>query len=77
MRNAEGLTGGIEPQAVGALIEDGTGAQWVRVHRSGGPAPWHRVDFRDKREPWSVWSAIPEPTYFYAPTTPAETGGGQ
>ena len=74
MRNNEGLTGGIEPQQVGAVIEDGEGCVWVRVHPSGGPAPWHRTDFRDQREPWSVWSAIPEPTHIHARHEPMATG---
>lgn len=55
----------IEPTDVGARVEDGTGARWVRVHRPGGSAPWWRylVDERDPdSEVWAVWSAIPEPT---------------
>lgn len=48
----------IEPQEVGAVVTDIYGNEWVRVHKSGGPAPWHRVDWSSVIEPWSVWSAI-------------------
>lgn len=73
----EVLTGGVEPQDVGAHIEDGTGAEWVRVHRAGGPAPWHLVSWRaaQRREPWSTWSAIPEPTLLLNHRRPGTRSG--
>jgi hypothetical protein len=75
-----GLTGGVEPQRVGTRIEDGKGRRWVRVHREGGPAPWWRTDATDD-EPWSVWSAIPEPTYVIPPAKtqpePSKREGGR
>lgn len=52
----------IEPVAVGTRIEDGKGRRWVRVHASGGPAPWWLVDADTDADSWAVWSAIPEPT---------------
>lgn len=71
---AEGdvLTGGIEPQQVGTRIEDGKGRRWVRVHSSGGPAPWWLIDADPAADAWAVWSAIPEPTRV---TPPAESQG--
>lgn len=62
----EGLTTW-EPNWVGAVIEDGDGVQWVKVHRGGGPASWHVVDWKWDGDPWAVWSAIKGPTYLHSP----------
>lgn len=48
----------VEPNGLGAVVEDATGRTWVRYLRPGTSAPWVWAEAPKNVERLSVWSAI-------------------